>query len=81
VVQWIRGSRRQRSIGLFGSFQHSEDLKSRFTEVHFHHIYRENNQEADLLSKQACSRVLDSLVMRSRRDGDEEILPSIMIAL
>lgn len=59
VVEWMTGSKEQRSIG-HESLQWAADLKSSFQSIHLHHIYREHNQYTDSLSKQTCSRILIS---------------------
>ena len=74
VIEWIKSSRAQRSISLHGC-QHAEDLNASLSTMHFHHIYREYNQDADKLSKQACARDPGSLLAKVIKVGVEDTVP------
>jgi ribonuclease HI len=81
VVDWLNGDRAQRHLGLHSNLQLAEDPKNSFMQIHFHHIHQKHNEEADKLSKQACIRDQGSLIVKSFRDGIEEILPSRSIGI
>ena len=59
VIEWMQGSRAHGSILLRISLQLAKDLKATFTSVHFHHIYRYFNQEANNLSMEDATGILD----------------------
>lgn len=60
----MMGARPQISIDFCGGLQLGEELKSSLTTIQFKHIFREYNQEADKLSKQACNRDPGSLMIK-----------------
>lgn len=72
---WIIGSSLQSSVNLYGNLQLAEDVKASFTSISFKHIYKDYNQEGDLLSKQAADRSTGSLLIVECREGVEHTAP------
>ena len=47
---------------MYGNLQHIEDIKLRFSQTQFHHIYNGQNQDMDMVSKLACNKDSDSFI-------------------
>jgi hypothetical protein len=53
IIVWIKQQGQLNSVNIECWKLKTLDLASNFRDINFHHIYRENNKEVDLLSKRA----------------------------
>jgi hypothetical protein len=53
IIDWLSNKRRLQVSALEGWKTRIKDLIKRFQTINFHHIYRNFNSKADVLSKQA----------------------------
>ena len=81
VFSWLDGSSGNGNLNLCGTVARAIKLKTFLHEITFHHVRRELNQTADRLSKQACGRLVASLLEMTFVKGNEEGLPSWQISV
>ena len=69
VVNWFNGTQQCRNFMLLPLFKEIRRLKSYFFEIFVVHIYRERNQQADLLFKEGVQLTLGSWAVAEVVDG------------
>jgi ribonuclease HI len=65
IIDWLKKKANLRAINIEGWKNKTSELASSFRVIHFQHIYREKNVEADLLSKKALTTVSGRLFYHS----------------
>jgi ribonuclease HI len=55
VIEWLKHNGNLQAINIEGWKRRIRDLASSFQGISFQHIFRESNEEADFLSKQALT--------------------------
>jgi len=77
IINWINQGCQLQSIHLEGWKQRTMELATLFTDVHFQHIPRYHNYEADALSKRALIAVAGRLSIFHFDNGIESSISSI----
>jgi ribonuclease HI len=73
IINWLKDRGKLQVASLMGWMDGINLLKSAFKEIHFTHVYRELNMEADTLSKLALNSPEGKLVYSSWIEGNEGI--------
>ena len=68
IIDWINGKTPIRNVTMLHWYQKICDYRSNFKEISFQHIYREYNNMADTLSKEALT--LGDGILLLKKKGD-----------
>jgi ribonuclease HI len=79
IIEWLKDRGKLQIASLMGWMDRLKMLKSTFREIHFTHVYRELNMEADHLSKMALTKTEGKLEFSRWVEGNEG--PTISINL
>ena len=71
IIEWLKDRGKLQIAFLMGWIDIIKMLKNLFREIHFTHVYRELNMEADFLSKKALSNTEGKLECSWWVDGNE----------
>jgi hypothetical protein len=79
IIEWLKDKGKLQITSLMGWMDKIKVLKNVFREIHFTHVYRELNMDADHLSKKALTKTEGKLEFNRWVEGNEG--PTISINL
>jgi ribonuclease HI len=79
IIDWLNQKGKLQAISLECWKDRIKDLNEAFRTINFTHIYRDNNKEADILSKKALQMQEGKIVYNQREKGNED--PSLFLNL
>jgi ribonuclease HI len=71
IIEWLKDKGKLQIASLMGWMDRIKRLKNSFKEIHFTHVYRELNMEADYLSKKALAKAEGKINYNIWVDGNE----------
>lgn len=71
IIEWLKDRGNLQIASLMGWMDRIKLLKNTFIKIHFTHVYRELNMDADFLSKKALTKTEDKLEYSQWVDGNE----------
>jgi ribonuclease HI len=71
IIEWLKDRGKLQIASLMGWMDRINKLKNSFREIHYTHVYRELNMEADFLSKKALSKTEGKIEYNLWVDGNE----------
>lgn len=71
VINWVNDTQRCRAIGLSNILDIIKEVLILFDSFQCHHVFRENNKEADRASKEGTRMAQGTWLIKEHKDGDQ----------